>query len=79
MKPEQRVRKKVEVFNPHPPGTKHQMMAERTRKVKDSKQKVENKIKNRDRMRVTREKEKDHETTQKGKNLEKKSQKKKKD
>ena len=65
MKPEERNRKKVEAFDPHPPGTKHQMMAARSRKVKDGKQKVENKTKNRDRMKLVRQKEKGNKTTQK--------------
>ena len=57
MKPESRSRKKVEAFDPHPPGSKHQMMAQRSKKLKDKKQHVEKKVKNRDRMRVVREKQ----------------------
>ena len=78
MKPEERNRKKVEAFDPHPPGTKHQMMAARSRKVKDGKQKVENKTKNRDRMRLVRQKEKENKTTQKEKKTQKKKLQKKK-
>ena len=57
MKPEPRIRKKTEVFDPHPPESKHQMMADRSRKVKEKNQKVDSKMKNRDRMRSIREKE----------------------
>ena len=69
MKPEKRSRKKAEVFDPHTPGTKHQMMALRSRMVKEKKQKV----KNRDRMRKIREKEKEDKkkTPKKKKNVSK--------
>ena len=48
---EKRVRKKTVVFDPHPPGSKHQMMSHRSKKVKDKKV---NKI----RMRKAREENK---------------------
>ena len=57
MKPEPRTRKKVEAFDPHPQGSKHQMMAQRSKKLKEKKQHVEKKVKNRYRMRVVREKQ----------------------
>ena len=37
MAPEKRERKKPEKFDPHPPGSKHQMMSSRSKKVKDKK------------------------------------------
>ena len=37
MAPEKRERKKPERFDPHPPGSKHQMMSSRSQKVKDKK------------------------------------------
>ena len=54
MGPEKRTRKKTVVYDPHPPGTKHQMMSERSKKVKDKK-------KNKERMRKVREEAKDKE------------------
>ena len=47
MVPEKRERKKIVAFDPHPPGEKHQMMADRSRKVKAKKE-------NRDRMKKIR-------------------------
>ena len=38
MAPEKRERKKPERFDPHPPGSKHQMMSSRSQKVKEKKQ-----------------------------------------
>ena len=37
MAPDKRERKKPERFDPHPPGSKHQMMSARSKKVKDKK------------------------------------------
>ena len=65
MVPEKRNRKKVEAFNPQPSGSKHQMMAERSRKVKENKEKEANKIKNRDRMRNAREKQQENDSSPK--------------
>ena len=68
MKPEKRERKKVEVFNPHPPESKHGMMSDRSRKVKEKKQDEEKKVKDRDRKRETRQKEKENKASNKEKN-----------
>ena len=48
MKPEKREKKKPEAFDPHPPGSKHKMMAERSKVTKGKK-------KDRERMRNVRE------------------------
>ena len=37
MAPEKRVRKKPVLFDPHPPGSKHKMMSERSKKTKGKK------------------------------------------
>ena len=47
MKPEKRERKNPEAFDPHPPGSKHKMMAERSKVTKGKK-------KDRERMRKVR-------------------------
>ena len=48
MKPEKREKKKPEAFDPHPPGSKHKMMAERSKVTKGKK-------KDRERIRNVRE------------------------
>ena len=67
MVPEKRSRKKVEVFNPHPPGSRHQMMSERSRKIQAKKDVDTSKIKNRDRMRDARKKQKEDDPVQSSK------------
>ena len=37
MAPEKRERKKTVKFDPHPPGSKHKMMSERSKNVKEKK------------------------------------------
>ena len=38
MAPEKRERKKPAKYDPHPPGSKHQMMSARSKKLKEKKQ-----------------------------------------
>ena len=73
MVPEKRSRKKVEVFNPHPPGSRHQMMSERSSKIQAKKDVDTSKIKNRDRMRDARKKQKKDDPVQEDKKITKKS------
>ena len=44
MAPEKRLRKKPEAYDPNPPGSKHKMMSERSRKTKQKK-KIKEKMK----------------------------------